>query len=155
MKNVLLVSVVFLPLADVSARESPSSLSQTPMWYNLGAGLSSVGAAFGGGFSSQIGQHLVSIRSIYLIEVGPFSDQPEHTSWDVGAMYGRFSRTGSGFTSIAAGIGVTGGVRRGQLYTRVLRNVFSASSDPMCTRGWTTQLGGYRLQPKPSSKAPK
>ena len=76
-------------------------------------GGSSAGLSAGLSYSLQNGKHLTTIRSTYNEELVIFGPSPAESIWDIGVMYGRGAKSKYGFASIAAGLGLVGGVKRG------------------------------------------
>ena len=100
----------------VHAQDAPSQ-SRFALWLSEGAGLSTEGIGFVVSLSGTIGgRHLVSARMAGGFELVFFpSRSPAESVVDVGVLYGRTwpDGSGSGHTSIAAGLAYVEGVRRG------------------------------------------
>jgi hypothetical protein len=86
---------------------SVSMLQRRPptYWLNGGIGVSRRGAAGIVGGSYQFGGNLLSARGAGTVAV--FGDE----LWDLGLLYGRATRPGVVHLSLAAGVGIVGGVR--------------------------------------------
>lgn len=90
-------------------------------WVNAGLGFSSpqfpegIPFSMGMSLSYQTGKSLISIRSIYNIDVSfnIFGGSPPlaETVWDIGALYGRIAKASYGFASISGGVSIVGGFR--------------------------------------------
>jgi len=84
-------------------------------WVHVGFGGSSAGGAVGFGFSYRANSNLFSIRFNSCPEiVGIPGPSPTEYVADIGVLYGINAISSDFIASIAAGIGLAGGVRRGQ-----------------------------------------
>ena len=82
-------------------------------WLSGGLGGSSSGLSGGFSFTHQISDKIISVRYIYNEEFIIFGPNPAQNAWDVGVLFGKCAKSRHAFASIAAGIGVTGGLKRG------------------------------------------
>ncbi|MHB2148479.1 hypothetical protein ACX8XP_05435 [Calditrichota bacterium LG25] len=83
-------------------------------WVAGGLGSNDGGLTFGVNFSGQSKNNILSVRYVIVQEFQLlWPDLPEENVWDVGLLYGKSAKASYGLASIAAGIGVVGGVRRG------------------------------------------
>lgn len=96
------------------ARDAATKTAARPYWVHAGPGWGSMGFSWGVGISGQMGKGLVSIRFVRNEELSFFKDSPKESSWDAGVLYGRIKKSRLWFCSLSGGIGVVGGVRRGE-----------------------------------------
>ena len=125
----MIKKISFCVLLGVSACYSQPALSMhdnhlktiNNAWFDLGIGGSNRGVTSQVSFSVQKGIHLITIRHIYNTEFNIFGPSPSETVWDISMLYGRSWKSKSAMVSISGGLGLVGGVRRG---------------DYICSDGW-------------------
>lgn len=92
--------------------------STTPQyyWITAGAGGSTIDLAGGGNVSYMRGNNIFSGRFIYNKRYEPLANPPSNDIWDTSLIYGRsIIKTSEVFASIGSGLGLVGGVERGEL----------------------------------------
>jgi len=115
-------------------------------WFNGGIGSSSAGLSAGISFSHLNGKHLLTVRLTYNEEFVIFGPSPAENAWDFGCMYGRVTKSKYGFASIAAGLGLVGGVRRGRYLGYDVNGWFGTSwyaEDDFFTLGIPAELQAF------------
>lgn len=86
-------------------------------WFNAGMGFGlskyTSGLAIGGNISYQSDDNLLTVRSVFTTD-GKLNFIPPENFWDLGILYGKCKQFGkTGYASIAFGVAVVGGTRRG------------------------------------------
>lgn len=121
----LVMCVVALVLSTWSqviyAQDTSNHGKAKHYWVNAGFGFSSpqfrdgIPFSMGMSFSYQTGKSLISLRSVYNIDVSfnIFGGPPPlaETAWDIGVLYGRIAKASYGFASISGGVSIVGGLR--------------------------------------------
>ena len=127
-KRKLLLVILFYTILhfSINAQDKSNERADKCYWLKLGLGSGirnhMSGLSIGGNIAYQFGTNLLSIRSVFTGETQFrnffFFNEPFESFWDIGTLYGKNIKTKYLFTSIAIGIGVIGGMRRGRyLYT--------------------------------------
>lgn len=120
------ICLVILTLFPSDSRSSPrdtsAKIEERQYWGNIGGGFASVPRGLGdnnGGVSGGMslayrkGGNLFSVRGIWNSELKLDLDLwghsgPAEVVWDIGLLYGRFTKSKHGLASISAGVGIVG-----------------------------------------------
>jgi hypothetical protein len=113
--NLTLMLVALLMLlstnTQVSAQQDTSYSTRNLSWVNLGLRGGSFGISGTANFSYGFRNNLISIRYLANTHLDFFLS-PSETVWDLGILYGRYSKASHSIVSISGGIAIVSGVRR-------------------------------------------
>lgn len=82
-------------------------------WLNLGIGGSTHGLTGQISLSVQNGIHLITLRYVSNTEFNIMGPTPSESVWDISILYGRSWESRLAMASISGGLGLVGGIRRG------------------------------------------
>jgi hypothetical protein len=111
----------FLVVLGISASYCQPALAQIDrnmgsvhnVWLNLGIGGSTHGLAGLISMSVQNDIHLITFRYVSSTEFVILGPTPSESVWDISILYGRFWKSRLAMVSISGGLGLVGGIRRG------------------------------------------
>jgi len=122
-RKLIFITTAFLLINQmIAAQEFNNNKNDKCFWLNCGIGSGigrgSSGLAHGGNISYLFRNNLLSIRSVYTGETqwenSLFKNEPYENFWDAGVLYGRNIKVENDFISIAVGVAIVGGKKRGQ-----------------------------------------